>query len=155
MTSGAIVKAEEMKLVKELTDRQLAILTVKLLEPDRTLISIADELFENLSTGYKQQIVGDGTINKVLKQLKESPFLSGGLLAIKLMPISILTLNRLMLSSKKDNVRATSAKEIIRLSESAQRKIFSDNALGSEASALDELIESSNDSNESSRDSNE
>lgn len=121
-----LVLMSEAELIRGLDNRSLQILAIAISCKEMSLIDIATELFPELTREYLAKLIAKNKLNKLISFIHDSPSIAAQLLAIKLMPLSVLSLHKLITTEEtRDNVKATSAKELIRLAESSISKLGS------------------------------
>lgn len=119
-----LISSEELELIKGLSDRELQVLSVKLISNELSLLAIARSLFPDIDDGTLKYTLYHSGLNRVYQLCKDNPTLTGQILSIKLFPLAILTLNKLIVDPEtRSNVKATAAKEMIRLGESSMNKL--------------------------------
>jgi len=126
-------------LIEGMDEQSIVLLTLKILNPDRTLADLAKEVWPDVGYASRNRNVHKARTSKVIEFISRHPYQLAVLLNSKLMPLAIATLYE-CLSAKKENVRATAAKEIIRLAQTTVHRISTDEEEEFGAPALDALL---------------
>ena len=138
------VDTEIVELIRNLDQREMALLTAKLYNPDKEWQDITSELLSDVAESYRKQIVSKAELSRLVQYFKTNPSVASMLLAVKFLPTSVLELNRLIHSDGvRDNVKATASKELIRMGESATRTLANEG--GSQVGPRDQLDKLRND----------
>lgn len=113
-----LVNDQVVQVFERMEPRHVALLIAKILNPDAALIELSGELWPELGNQRRNQIIHESQVTKIYAMVKNRPWLLAAIMANKLAPIAMAVLYELTVSAQKENVRATAAKEIIRLAQS-------------------------------------
>lgn len=118
-----LVNAQVAEEFGKMEPRHIALLIAKIMNPEASLTSLAAELWPDLKYDRRKQITNASGVNKVVNMAKDRPWVMAAIMANKLAPVMTAVLYELALTSDKGNVRATAAKELIRLAQSTSRSL--------------------------------
>lgn len=118
-----LVNTEVAKLVEAMEPRHIALLMEAIKNPDTPLIELSNLLWPALGYDRRRQIVMQSKVSKVIYLVSTRPFALAALMATKLAPVVTATLFELSQSAQKENVRATAAKELLRLAQTNYSKL--------------------------------
>lgn len=124
----ALVNRKVAQMFEEMEPRHIALLIAKLMKPDSPLIALSAELWPDIKYDQRRRIIAQSQVLKVLGMVRDRPWIMAAIMGNKLAPIMVSVLYELALDQDtKANVRATAAKELIRLAQStASSMIASD-----------------------------
>lgn len=118
-----LVNTEVAKLVEAMEPRHIALLMEAIKQPDAALIDLSGQLWPDLGYDRRRQIVMQSKVSKVISLVRSRPFAMAALMATKIAPVVVSTLFELSQTAGKENVRATAAKELLRLAQSTHTKL--------------------------------
>lgn len=118
-----LINTQIAKLVEAMEPRHIALLMEAIKSPDKPLIELSGELWPDLGYARRRQIIAQSNVSKVIGLVRSRPFALAALMATKLAPVVTATLFELSQTAGKENVRATAAKELLRLAQSMQSKL--------------------------------
>lgn len=122
----ALVNRKVAEMFGEMEPRHIALLIAKIMNPDKSLISLTNELWPDLVHATRNRIVADSKVGKVLGMVRDRPWVMAAIIGNKLAPVMVSVLYELALDPEtKSNVRATAAKELIRLAQSTASSLAS------------------------------
>ncbi len=139
----AQVNRQVGEMFEKMEPRHIAVLIAKIMNPDKALIAITNDLWPELGYDTRRRIIADSKVLKVLGMVKARPWILAAIMGNKLAPVMVSVLYELALNPEtKSNVRATAAKELIRLAQSTASSlaISDDEPLPSEE--MDNLLAS-------------
>lgn len=138
----ALVNAKVVTMFEQMEPRHIALLISKIMAPDKPLIEISKELWPEIGYDQRKRIVADSKVTMVLGMVKSRPWIMAAIMGNKLAPIMVSVLYELALDpNTKSNVRATAAKELIRLAQSTATSLASDDNEPLPNEELDDLLE--------------
>ena len=124
----SVVNDDIRVMFERMAPRHIALLVAKILRPDIPLIELTRELWPDLKHQTRKELMNDAQITSVMKIIQREPWLLTKIMAGKLAPVAFATLFELSQNADKDNVRATAAKELIRLAQSTASSILVDDS---------------------------
>jgi len=138
----ALVNSQVAELFQEMEPRHIALLISKIMNPDKALITISNELWPDLGYDQRKRIVAQSQVTKVLGMVKGRPWIMAAIMGNKLAPVMVSVLYELALDPEtKSNVRATAAKELIRLAQSTASSIELSDSEPLPTEEMDNLLE--------------
>ena len=139
----ALVNSQVAQLFGEMEPRHIALLITKIMQPDKPLITITSELWPDLGYDQRKRIVGQSNVTKVLGMVRDRPWIMAAIIGNKLAPVMVSVLYELALDPEtKSNVRATAAKELIRLAQSTASSLASSDSEPLPTEEMDDLLAS-------------
>lgn len=140
----AEVNTQVAVMFENMEPRALALLFAKITNPDKTFIAISNELWPDLGYARRAQIIKENKVTKVLGMVRSRPWILSMIMANKLGPIMVGVLYELALDPEtKSNVRATAAKELIRLAQSTASQLVTNDNEPLPVDEMDSLLASS------------
>lgn len=118
-----LVTQEVSDMFARMEPRHIALLVAKILHPDTPLIELSKELWPDLGYPRRKEIMAEAQVTKVVAMIRQKPWIMAAIMAGKLAPVAVATLFELSQSADKDNVRATAAKELVRLAQSTAHQV--------------------------------
>ena len=137
-----LVNTQVAEAFSKMEPRHIALLIAKIMNPDRPLTDLSSELWPDLGYDRRKQIIQASQVTKVLGMVKDRPWVLATIMSNKLAPVMTAVLYDLALTAGKENVRATAAKELIRLAQSTARSLAPSDDEPLPAEEQDELLES-------------
>jgi len=120
-------------------EKAIVLLTLKILNPEQPLHELSKIVWPEVGGASRRKYVHSTNVSRVIEYIAKHPYQLALLLNSKLMPLAIATLYD-GLSAKKENVRVTAAKEIIRLAQTTVSRLTTDEPEEEGADALDTLL---------------
>jgi len=139
--SVALVNTRVVSLLEEMEPRHVALFISKILNPDARLIELSKDLWPNLGYASRRLIVHQSNVTKLWGLVRSRPWVLTAVLANKVAPVAIAVLFELTTTAQKENVRATAAREILRLAQSTARSLQSSDEEPVPTDELDALLE--------------
>ncbi len=147
------VNPEVAAAFERLEPRHIALLVNRVLNPDKPLSEIAKELWPDLAYHTRHKIVVDAKLKQCLAMVKAQPFIMASIMGNKIAPVMVSVLYTLALDPDvKSNVRATAAKELIRLAQSTSSQLASSDTALLPVEEIDELLDGQEERDEELRD---
>ena len=119
-----LINTEVARLVENMEPRHIALLMEAIKSPDTSLIELSNELWPNLGYHRRKQIIAESNVSKIISLVRSRPFALAALMATKIAPVVVSTLFELSQTAGKENVRATAAKELLRLAQTTHTKLL-------------------------------
>lgn len=136
-----LVNTEVAKLIEAMEPRHVALLGQAIMNPDTPLIELSGELWPRLGYDRRRQIIKQSNVSKVIGMVSTRPFAMAALMATKLAPVLAVTLFELSQTAGKENVRATAAKELLRLAQTTYSKLIPSEDEPVPTEELDDLLD--------------
>lgn len=140
-----IVDQEIADMFSRMTPRHIALLVAKILHPDEPIIELAKQMWPTISAAHLKTIVNEAKLKRVVDLIRARPWVMSKIMAGKLAPVMVATLFDLSQSADKDNVRATAAKELIRLAQSTANSLQIGDIDDIPTDALDKAVQDAED----------
>lgn len=121
----APINPEIAAIMEKMEPRHVALLVLKILNPDQTLTELAQDVWPEVQYDMRRRHIADSGVSRIIDYVSKRPYQLGLLLNSKLMPVAVAVLFK-SLSANKENVRVTAAKEIIRLAQTSASRLFTD-----------------------------
>lgn len=139
----ALVNNQVATMFEEMEPRHVAVLIAKILNPDKPLIAITNELWPELGYDQRRRIIADSKVTKVMGMVKSRPWILAAIMGNKIAPVMVGVLYELALNPEtKSNVRATAAKELIRLAQSTASQLAASDSEPLPTEQLEDLLAS-------------
>jgi hypothetical protein len=120
-------------------EKGVVLLTLKILNPEQPLHELSKMVWPDVGGASRRKYVHTTNVSRVIDFIARHPYQLALLLNSKLMPLAIATLYE-GLSAKKENVRVTAAKEIIRLAQTTAMRLTSEEPEEEGTAAGDSLL---------------
>lgn len=137
-----LVNTEVAKLVEAMEPRHVALLIAAIQNPDDPLIELSNRLWPELGYDRRKQIIAASNVSKVINLVKTRPFAMAALMSTKLAPVMVAVLFELAQTAGKENVRATAARELLRMAQVNHTKLIPSDEEPEPTEELDKLLES-------------
>lgn len=122
----ALVNSDIAGMFERMEPRHIALLVAKIMNPDKPMITIARELWPEMGLANRNRIIHGSRVLKVLGMVRSRPWILATIMGNKIAPVMVSVLYELALDpATKGNVRATAAKELIRLAQSTASQLAS------------------------------
>lgn len=118
-----LVNSQVAEMFSKMEPRHIALLIAKIMQPDSSLTDLAAELWPDIQYSRRKQVIAASNVMKVLGIVRDRPWVMAAIMANKLAPVMTAVLYDLAMSADRDNVKATAAKELIRLAQSTVRTL--------------------------------
>ena len=138
----AQVNTQVAQMFETMEPRAIALLIAKIMNPEVPLIELTNKLWPDLKYDSRKRIVNQSHISQVLGLVRNRPWVMAAVMGNKLAPIMVSVLYELALNPEtKSNVRATAAKELIRLAQSTASQLAVSDLEPLPTEEMDSLLE--------------